>query len=430
MVTTDANLYYDAFVRWQMNRLKDRGKIKFGKRYTIYSIKDGQPCMDHDRSEGETVGPQEYNTLKLKVLEWAPGARVTLDGKTLRDIDVFLIAATLRPETMYGQTCCFVAPTIDYGIFKASQTEYHIVTDRAARNIAYQGIFNTYGEIRKVAEIQGSQLVGCLVNAPLSLHKNGVRVLPMETISPSKGTGVVTSVPSDSPDDYITVSHLAKKADYYKIDKEWVEFEIYPIIDTPTYGELCAPMLVKELKITSSKDLKQLEKAKELAYKEGYYQGTLKVGEFRGEKVEMSKPKARQKLIDGGFAFACSEPERKVVSRSGDDCIVAQMDQWYLDYGEESWKKAALEWVGNADGKGMNTYHSETKHAFNGALNWLNQWACARSYGLGSKLPRDPQFLVESLSDSTIYMSYYTIAHILHKDIFGKEKGTGDVTPE
>lgn len=42
-VTTDANPYYDAFVRWQMIRLKELNKVKFGKRYTIYSIKDGQP---------------------------------------------------------------------------------------------------------------------------------------------------------------------------------------------------------------------------------------------------------------------------------------------------------------------------------------------------------------------------------------------------
>ena len=53
MVTTEANPYYDIFVQWQMNRLKDLGKIKFGKRYTIYSPKDGQACLDHDRSSGE-----------------------------------------------------------------------------------------------------------------------------------------------------------------------------------------------------------------------------------------------------------------------------------------------------------------------------------------------------------------------------------------
>lgn len=62
----------------------------------------------------------------------------------------------------------------------------------------------------------------------------------------------------------------------------------------------------------------------------------------------------------------------------------------------------------------LETYTPETRHAFQSVLNWLNKWACARTYGLGSKLPWDPQFLVESLSDSTIYMSYYTVAHLLH----------------
>ncbi|KAM0223320.1 hypothetical protein ACHAQD_003512 [Fusarium lateritium] len=425
-VTTDANPYYDAFVRWQMNRLKELNKIKFGKRYTVYSIKDGQPCMDHDRSEGEGVGPQEYTALKIKVLEWAPKAAETLKGKLPENAQVFNIAATLRPETMYGQTCCFVGPKITYGIFKVNETDYYVMTERAARNMAYQGVFATEGVIEKVAEIVGSDMVGSLVDAPLSLHKAGVRVLPMETVLPTKGTGVVTSVPSDSPDDYATVTDLAKKADYYGIQKEWAELEIFPIIETPSYGDLCAPFLVKKLKIASPKDTKQLEEAKELAYKEGYYQGVLKVGEFKGEKVEAAKPKVRQQMIDAGLAFAYSEPERKVVSRSGDDCIISLMDQWYLDYGEESWKKTALDWVDN----GLNTYTSETKNSFEGVLNWLNQWACARSFGLGSKLPWDPQFLVESLSDSTIYMAYYTIAHYLHDDIFGKNQGIGHVSPE
>lgn len=222
---------------------------------------------------------------------------------------------------------------------------------------------------------------------------------------------------------------LRKKAAYYGIEQEWAELEVVSIINTPS-GDMIAKTLCEQLKIASPKDTVQLEKAKETAYSEGFYKGTMNIGEFKGEPVETAKPKVRQALIDQGLAFVYSEPERKVVSRSGDDCIVALMDQWYLDYGEESWKKTALDWVENADGKGLNTFSHETKNAFQGVLNWLNQWACARSYGLGSKLPWDPQFLVESLSDSTIYMAYYTIAPYLHKDIFGREKGTGDIGPE
>ncbi|PHH86640.1 hypothetical protein CDD83_9937 [Cordyceps sp. RAO-2017] len=429
-VTTDANPYYDAFVRWQMNRLKELNKIKFGKRYTIYSIKDGQPCMDHDRAEGEAVNPQEYTAMKLKVLEWAPKAAEAIQGKLPEGSDVFLVPATLRPETMYGQTCCFVGPKIKYGVFKAGERAFYVVTERAARNMAYQGILAQEGVVEKAGEILGADMVGSLVHAPLSCHKSGVRVLPMETVLPTKGTGVVTSVPSDSPDDYATLAELTKKADYYGIRKEWAELEILPVIKTPSYGDLCAPFLVKKLKIASPKDTKQLEEAKELAYKEGYYQGVMVVGDFKGEKVETAKAKVRSQLMDAGDAFAYSEPERKVVSRSGDDCIVALMDQWYLDYGEESWKRTALAWVDNADGKGLETWTSETKNSFEGVLNWLNQWACARTYGLGSKLPWDRQFLVESLSDSTIYMAYYTVCHYLHKDLFGRERGVGNVGPE
>lgn len=413
-----------------MNRLKELEKIKFGKRYTIYSIKDGQPCMDHDRAEGEAVNPQEYTALKLKVLEWAPKAAEAIKGKVPEGANVYLVPATLRPETMYGQTCCFVGPKINYGIFKAGENDYYLVTERAARNMAYQGILEKEGVIEKAADVQGSDIVGTLIHAPLSVYTEGVRVLPMETVLPTKGTGVVTSVPSDSPDDYATVADLAKKADYYGIKKEWAELEAPAIINTPSYGDRCAPFLVKKLKIASPKDTKQLEEAKELAYKEGFYQGTMIIGDFKGEKVETAKPKVRKQLIDAGEAFAYSEPERKVVSRSGDDCIVSLMDQWYLDYGEDSWRETALKWVDNADGKGLETYIPETKNSFESVLNWLNQWACARSYGLGSKLPWDPQFLVESLSDSTIYMAYYTIAHYLHKDLFGREKGLGNVGPE
>jgi len=54
-ITTDANGYYDSFVGWQMRRLRSLGKIRFGKRYTVYSPKDGQPCLDHDRASGEGV---------------------------------------------------------------------------------------------------------------------------------------------------------------------------------------------------------------------------------------------------------------------------------------------------------------------------------------------------------------------------------------
>lgn len=431
-VTTDANPYYDAFVRWQMNRLHELNKIKFGKRYTVYSPKDGQACMDHDRSEGEGVGVQEYTAIKLQVKEWAGAAQKIIGDKIPAEAKVYFVPATLRPETMYGQNCCFVGPAIMYGIYKAGE-DYFFVSERAARNMSFQSIFPTWGEFPKIVDLQGADVVGTLVNAPLSVHKEGVRILPMDTVKATKGTGVVTCVPSDSPDDYATIRELAKKAEYYGIKKEWAELEIVPVIRTEKYGDLCAKALVEEKKINSPKDTKLLAEAKEEAYKEGFYRGTMLIGEFKGESVIEAKNKVKQQLIDSGDAFNYAEPDGHVVSRSGDDCVAAHLNQWYLNYGkgesggDNEWYELALDWVKS---DGVNTFSTEAKNAFEQTLGWLSQWACARSYGLGSKLPWDTQFIVESLSDSTIYMSYYTIAHLLHKDIFGKEMGPAQVKPD
>jgi leucyl-tRNA synthetase len=61
----------------------------------------------------------------------------------------------------------------------------------------------------------------------------------------------------------------------------------------------------------------------------------------------------------------------------------------------------------------LNTFSSEVRHNFEASLRELHEHACSRSYGLGSRLPWDEQYLIESLSDSTIYMAYYTVAHLL-----------------
>ena len=131
-ITTDANPFYDSFVRWQFCHLKERGRIMYGKRHTIYSPKDGQPCMDHDRSTGEGVGPQEYTLVKMKVVGNVPKALSSLSNA------IYMVAATLRPETMYGQTNCWLHPDIKYIAFKTTRNdEVWICTNRAARNMSY-----------------------------------------------------------------------------------------------------------------------------------------------------------------------------------------------------------------------------------------------------------------------------------------------------
>lgn len=82
--------------------------------------------------------------------------------------------------------------------------------------------------------------------------------------------------------------------------------------------------------------------------------------------------------------------------------------------------------------KRLNTFSDETRNQFEHTLDWLRQWACSRTYGLGSLLPWDKQFLIESLSDSTIYMALYTITHLLQGDgvYQGSKVGPAGITPD
>ncbi|CAB4298554.1 unnamed protein product [Prunus armeniaca] len=422
-VTTDLNPYFDKFVRWQMWKLKEIGKIVKDKRYTIYSPLDGQPCADHDRATGEGVQPQEYTIIKMEVVAPFPAKLGVLEGRK-----VFLAAATLRPETMYGQTNAWVLPDGKYGAFEINDTDVFVLTQRAALNLAYQEYSRVPEKPTCLVDLTGYDLIGLPLKSPLALNQI-IYALPMLTILTDKGTGIVTSVPSDAPDDFMALHDLKSKPAFrskYGVRDEWVmPFDIIPIIDIPEFGDKAAEKVCVDLKIKSQNDREKLAEAKRLTYLKGFTEGTMLVGEFNGRKVQEAKALLRSKLIEAGDAIMYSEPEKRVVSRSGDECVVACTEQWYITYGEAEWKKQAQECLSS-----MNFYSDMTRHGFEHTLTWLNQWACSRSFGLGTRIPWDEKYLVESLSDSTIYMAYYTIAHLLHnEDMYGGSSTSG-VTPE
>lgn len=157
-----------------------------------------------------------------------------------------------------------------------------------------------------------------------------------------KGTGIVTSVPSDSPDDWAALRDLQTKKglrEKYNVKDEWcMPFEPVPIIETPEFGNLPAVKMVDDMKIQSQKDKEKLAEAKDKVYLKGFTEGVMLVGDSAGMKVQEAKPIVKKFMIEGGFAAVYNEPENEIISRSGDSCIVALCDQWFLTYGEENWK--------------------------------------------------------------------------------------------
>lgn len=146
----------------------------------------------------------------------------------------------------------------------------------------------------------------------------------------NSGTGVVTSVPSDAPDDYAALRDLQEKETFrqkYGITKEMVDFDVVEIIEVPGLGRRAAVDVCIAKKIKSQNDKIQIAEAKEEVYKKGFYEGIMLMGSQKGQKVCDSKIKVREELIANGFAISYYEPEFKVISRSGDNCVVALCNQ-------------------------------------------------------------------------------------------------------
>ena len=111
--------------------------------------------------------------------------------------------------------------------------------------------------------------------------------------------------------------------------------------------------------------------------------------------------------------------ERPVVCRCGNNCVVKIMDdQWFMKYSNPEWKEKTHEVLNRET-----IIPPEIKNNFNYYIDWLDDWACSRKVGLGTRLPWDSKWLIEPLTDSTIYMSYYSIARFL------RDMNPDDLTP-
>jgi len=342
--------------------------------------------------------------------------------------NVYFAPVTLRPETMFGQTNCWIHPEGKYGAYQFKDSIL-ICTERSALNLAHQGFSEEFGKIICLSEFIGQDLIGCPLDAPHSKYET-VYCLPMMTVSVEKGTGIVTSVPSDSPDDYMSLLQLKQKKDLrekYKVKDEWVlPFEVVEIINIPEYGNQSAVFICEKLKIVSPNEKNKLIEAKEKVYNKGFYEGSFIIGKYKGSKVKDVKNLLTNEFIEEGVALKYSEPESLVMNRTGEECIVALTDQWFIKYGEEKWRKEVEEYTKN----NIETFNPSTKNGLISTVNWLKDWACSREYGLGTKLPFDERYLIESLSDSTIYMAFYTVSHILQGGILNGDFKDGKIKPQ
>lgn len=397
-ITTDINPYYDSFVKWQFNHLNKKGLLTFGKKPAIYSIKDGQVCADHDRSEGEGVGIKEYVVIKMEVVTTSCKSLQNCISGDNKNNKLYILVATTRLETMYGLHNLWIHENSFYSLFKNGApneycNEYWIARSSIAKNLSYQ--LHDFELVDD--DIMGHELVG--TDVKLEMFGINKASICCRNINPEKGTGIVASVPAHSVFDFKNYILLNGG---FEIGGDLVK-NMDVVID-------CGEENIPNIMFTDLKNGKSIDEVSKKIFRLERKSGKITRGKYADETIDDAREMLKKDIVSGGDGFMYYEPEEMVVSRSGDVCIVAKVDQWFINYGDQQLKKI----VNNHINDKLNTFNGQVKNQLINVSDWIGEWPCSRTFGLGTKL-LDTEYLIDSLSDSTIYMAYYTVAHLVEK---------------
>ena len=415
---------YSKFVEWQISTLRRLNLIIQGSHPVGWCPKDQNPVSQHD-----TLGDVEPAFTEYVMIKFAVG-------------DYTVPVATLRPETIFGVTNLWVNPDISYRKVALSRdsdgdngakAEKWIVSAECAYKLGFLG----YG-VRDEGEIAGSDLVGEMASEPMLVSRqqqqprsNGpgrrIPVLPAKFVEPGTGTGIVMSVPAHAPYDWQALQDLqgGRRGDgSVPQGSSAAAASVLPIsiINTDGYGDVPAADAVSSIPDCEGQSDPRLEHATKELYSKEFYEGVMSrdgpTAQFGGMPVKEAKDAVGAWLADSGYAETFLEiADAPVRCRCGSECVVKVLnDQWFLNYGNPKWKEAAHECL-----NGMDILPDEIRQEFAHVVDWLHERACARQHGLGTKLPWDDSWIVESLSDSVIYMAYYTISRFVND---------GTITPE
>ena len=372
---------YQKFIEWQITTLKENGKIIQGSHPVGWCPNDSNPVSQHD-----TMGDVEPK----------------IDDKNFLVKFVFgefiFPITTLRPETIFGVTNLWVNPNTIYKKLTVDGEKW-IVSKECAYKLQF---FDK--EITEDGDIAGSDIIGKYAKTHDGVD---IPILPADFVEPGMGTGLVMSVPGHAPKDYQALMDLKSKGHELA-----VKIEPISIITTEGYGKFPAQQICEKLGVSNQSDEKLEEATKELYLKE-FTDGKLneRCGDFNNEKVQFGRDKVRVWLSENKHLEKFPVLENAPVHcRCGTECVVKILNnQWFLNYGDEEWKEQARNCFDE-----MNILPSNIRTEFKEVIDWLHERACARQQGLGTKLPWDKDWIVESLSDSVIYMAYYTISRFVN----------------
>jgi len=380
---------YRAFIRWQFRTLKDGGALVQGTHYSSVCPVCGPVAVDATETDLSSGGDAEvvtYTTVPFALD----------DGR-------ILLAATLRPETVYGVTNLWVERSGSLVVWHLAERSYLVAPVAAERLVEQHG-----GRIGHT--VSAADLVGHEVTVPLRGER--VPVVESALVDPDVGTGVVMSVPAHAPADAAAIEEVPSEF-RSRIRPPAVLLEIPdPSGLAGSEAELVAgngTPAEKALRAVGAKgltDRKKVDLATDRLYRLEYVRGRMTVPELAGILVRDARERVAATLVSAGSSFPLREFSKPVVCRNGHTVVIRRVpDQWFLHYGNPAWKAEA-----QALAERLVTWPVDYGRELPGILDWFEDRPCTRQgRWLGTPFPLDPSWTIEPIADSTFYMAYFVV---------------------
>ncbi|MCX8198077.1 MAG: leucine--tRNA ligase [Candidatus Micrarchaeota archaeon] len=362
---------FNRFIHWQFAKLNQAGYIKKGEHPVPWCPVGNTAVGAHD-TRGD-IDPQIEE----------------ISGILFPFLDGFLVCATYRPETIYGVTNIWVNPKATY-VKAASGGRILYVSKECLPSLSMQI------EIEPKGEVNPDEMMKHKAKNPITQEE--IPILPATFVNPGHGTGVVMSVPAHAPYDYLAIRDAGLEG----------KIRFIQVLRLDGFGEHPAKEMCEKMGVRDQNDPKA-ELATAEIYKKEAHTGVMVAGEFAGMRGVEAKERVKEKMIAEGMALSLYEISNgPIYSRFGGLVGVKIVkDQWFIDYANAEWKSKTHSHLSS-----MRILPEKTRKDYEYTIGWLKQKACTRSHGLGTSFPFDQTKMIEALSDSTIYMAFYTIAHI------------------
>lgn len=388
-ILTTVDEPYRAFIRWQFRTLHARGALGQGDHFASVCPVCGPVAVDPAETDLSSGGNAEVVTFVT--------VPFSLDDGRI------LLAATLRPETVYGVTNLWVPRTGSLVVWHGKDRSFLVSRAGAERLVEQHG-----GRIGH--EVPISELLGREATVPFAGRR--VPILESEVVDPHVGTGVVMSVPAHAPADAAAIADAPAE-----VQKRIGAPRILLEVDTgsglsPSEAELLTghgTPAEKALRVTGARGLQdrpKVEEATERLYRLEFVRGRMTVEELAGVAVRDARERVAGRLAEVGTSFDLREFSRPVICRNGHTVVIRRVpDQWFLRYGDPAWKaetRSAL--------PSTSCWPEEYGRELPGIIDWFEDRPCTRrGRWLGTPFPLDPGWTIEPIADSTFYMAYFVV---------------------